>query len=92
MTSRLARVRACGPYELSAPITSTCVAAKSAKPASRSRRLVRSTIAAPVRSAFLTASMPTMTSEPAQRKPASAVAETLYVSVGAAPRAPATRT
>jgi hypothetical protein len=53
---------------------------------------VRSTIAAPVRSAFFTASMPTMTSEPAQRKPASAVAETLYVSVGAAPRAPATRT
>ena len=44
---------------------------------------MRSTIAAPVRSAFFTASMPTMTSEPAQRKPASAVAETLYVPVGA---------
>ena len=77
ITSRLARVRECGPYEVSAPITSTWVAVKAAKPAWRRRRLVRSRIAAPVRSAFFTASMPTMTSEPAQRKPASAVAETL---------------
>ena len=77
ITSRAAPARLCGPYEASAPSTSMWVALKSAKPASASSVRVRSRIASAVRRAFAAASMPTITSVPAARKPCIAVAETL---------------